>query len=166
VAELEAQSIAVDLAHMSLPGIEAILPVLRRPPALSHTGLIEVEGRRSRWRRYSAANRNVPAAVVAEVGSRGGIVGVVLASQLVGGDDLPAIERTVRAAVSAAGDEHVAIGSDMDGALRTVIDVEGLPALTSQLLESGLDPTVVAGVMGENAVRFLSASLPAAPPRS
>jgi microsomal dipeptidase-like Zn-dependent dipeptidase len=166
VAELEAQSIVVDLAHMSLSGIEATLGLTRRPPALSHTGLTDVANARSRWRRYSAANRNVPASVAAEVGRRGGIVGVVLASQLLGGDHVGAAVRTVRAAVDAAGAEHVAIGSDMDGALREVIDVEGLPALTSALLDGGLDRGIVAGVMGTNAARFLSATLPAGSPRS
>ena len=97
-----------------------------------------------------------------EVGRAGGLVGVVLATQLLGGNDLADAVRTIRATLAAAGDERVAIGSDMDGALRTVIDVEGLPALTSALLDSGIEPAVVAGLMGGNAVEFLRRGLPKA----
>jgi microsomal dipeptidase-like Zn-dependent dipeptidase len=88
-------------------------------------------------RRYSAATRNIPAALAGDLASQGGLIGVVLATKLVGGDDLAAAVRTVKAALAAAGDGHVALGSDMDGALREVIDAEGLPALTSALLDAG-----------------------------
>jgi membrane dipeptidase len=161
IAAVEAEGLMVDLAHMSMEGMKEALAVMRRPPLISHTGLTEVANERSRWRRYSAATRNVPASIAADVGRRGGLVGIVLASQLVGGNLLSDIVRTIRAAVEAAGAEHVAIGSDMDGALRTVIDVEGLPALTDVLLESGLPLSTVQRVMGANAIAFLKAALPA-----
>jgi microsomal dipeptidase-like Zn-dependent dipeptidase len=61
--------------------------------------------------------------------------------------------------VESAGEGSVAIGSDMDGALRTVIDARGLPALTDALLQAGLDRPVVEAVMGGNAVRLLSEAL-------
>jgi len=160
LAELEAQSILVDLAHMSVPGIDASVDVLHRPFVLSHTGLTDIAGRRSRWRRYSAATRNVPAAAAAEVGRAGGVVGVVLATQLLGGSDMGAGVRTIKATLAAAGEDHVAIGSDMDGALRELIDVEGLPALTSALLEAGLSQRTAAGVMGGNAAELLRRVLP------
>lgn len=167
IAELEAQAMVVDLAHMSAAGIHAALPLLRRPFLLSHTGIREVAGDRSAWRRYSAATRNVPAEVAAEVGRRGGLVGVALGTQLVGGTELDDVVKTVRAAMAAAGAENVAIGSDMDGALRTVIDVAGLPALTDALLDDGLDQSLVAGVVGRNAIRFLRSVLgPAGQSRS
>jgi len=162
IAELEAQTLVVDLAHMSAAGIEAALPLLRRPFTLSHTGLTDVAGRSSRWRRYSAATRNIPAAVATKVGAKGGVVGVVLATELLGGDDLADAVRMIKATLAAAGERNVAIGSDMDGALRETIDVLGLPALTSALLESGLAPNKVAAVMGGNAVELLRGALPTA----
>lgn len=161
IAELEAQAIVVDLAHMSLAGVEQALALLRRPFVLSHTGLTEIAGGRSRGRRYSPATRNVPASVAAAIGARGGLVGIVLSTQLVGGSTLAAAVRTIRLAVNSAGAEQVALGSDMDGALRMVVDAAGLPALTSALLDDGLPPAVVRGVMGSNAVRMLRSALPA-----
>lgn len=160
IAELEAQSIIVDLAHMSLAGIEAALPLLRRPFVLSHTGLVEAAGGRSRWRRYSAATRNIPASLAGEIGAAGGLVGITLSTQLLGGSTLAAAVRTIRLAIESAGADHVSIGSDMDGALRMVIDVEGLPALAGALLESGLSDAVIRGVLGSNAIGFVGESLP------
>ena len=161
IAELETQSMLVDLAHMSVAGIEATLPLLHRPFTLSHTGLTDIAGGRSRWRRYSPATRNVTAALAAKVARAGGLVGVVLATQLLGGDDLVDAVVMIKAVLSAAGDDRVAIGSDMDGALREVIDMAGLPALTSALFDGGLAPETVAKVMGGNAVALLTNALPA-----
>jgi membrane dipeptidase len=153
------EGVIVDLAHMSLAGIEQALPLMRGPFALSHTGLTELAGSRSRWRRYSPATRNVPSDVAAEVGRAGGLLGVVLATDLLGGSQMSHATATVERAVELAGPDNVAIGSDMDGALRMLIDVEGLPALTNSLLGAGLDRSVVAGVMGGNAVRLLRSVL-------
>jgi microsomal dipeptidase-like Zn-dependent dipeptidase len=160
ICELQAQSIVVDLAHMSIAGVDAALPLLKRPFLLSHTGLTDLAGGWSRWRRYSPANRNVPASLSAAEGATGGLVGVALSTQLLGGSTLAAAVRTFRAAVDAAGADNVAIGSDMDGALRMLIDVEGLPALAAALLDSGLPADSVSGIMGANAARFLRAALP------
>jgi microsomal dipeptidase-like Zn-dependent dipeptidase len=160
VAGLEAQSIVVDLSHMSVAGIESTLPLLKRPFALSHTGIRGAGTTRRRGvRRYGPSTRNVPAELVREVGQRNGLVGVVLSTQLLGGSTLGHAVGTFERAVEAAGLENVAVGSDMDGALRMVIDVEGLPALADAMLEAGMDAQAVASVMGANAARFLRASL-------
>jgi len=160
LAELEAQSIVVDLAHMSMAGIEQGMPSLRRPFVLSHTGLTDIAGGRSRWRRFSPATRNIPSTLAAEIGSPGGLVGIALSTQLLGGSTLDAAARTILLAVESAGADHVALGSDLDGALRMVIDIEGYPALVGALLESGLGRKSVEGVLGMNAARFLGSALP------
>jgi membrane dipeptidase len=159
VAEVEAQSIILDLAHMSLPGMDDALPLLRRPFVLSHTGLTELSGHRSRWRRYSPANRNIPASVARKIGRAGGLVGIALATELLGGSDLSHAVATIRLVAESAGETSVAIGSDMDGALRMVTDVAGLPALTDALLVSGLSQPTVEGVLGANAVHLLNNAL-------
>jgi len=149
IAVLEAQSIVVDLAHMSTAGVAEALPLLKRPFVLSHTGLTEC----------SDVRRNIPASLVAEVGAAGGLIGIMLATRLLGGSTLDAAVRTIRLAIDSAGPEHVALGSDMDGALRMLIDAEGLPALTTALLESGLRSETVADVMGANSARLLTDGL-------
>jgi microsomal dipeptidase-like Zn-dependent dipeptidase len=159
VAELEAQSIVVDLAHMSRRGVEDTLPLLKRPFVMSHTGLTELADSRSRWRRYAPATRNIPASLAGEIAAAGGLVGIVMSTQLLGGSTLDAAVRTISLAVESAGAEHVAIGSDMDGALKMLIDVEGYPALADALLASGMGPEVVSSVLGGNAIRLLRRTL-------
>ena len=161
IRELEANALIVDLAHMSVAGIEDVLPTLSGPFLLSHGAIRDESATRGRVRRYSAATRNVPAAVAKGVGARGGLFGVVLATQLLGGERLDDAVAMIRRALAAAGDANVALGSDMDGALRMLIDVEGLPALVDAMLASGLDESVVSGFVGANAVRFLLGALPA-----
>ena len=160
IAELEAQSVIVDLAHMSVAGIEDALPLLKHPFVLSHTGLTDVAGARSRWRRYSPATRNIPASLAVDIGAAGGLVGIVMSTRLLGGSTLDAAVRTIQLALDSAGEDHVAIGSDMDGALKMLIDVEGYPALTDALLAAGLPLASIEGFLGRNAVRFLGLTLP------
>lgn len=150
IAALEAQSIIVDLAHMSEAGISAALPLVHRPFVLSHTGLSEL----------SPISRNIPASLVAEVGAAGGLVGIMLSTRLLGGSTMDAAVRTYRLAIESAGVANMALGSDLDGALKMLIDVEGLPALADALLDSGLQPDAISGVFGTNAARLLSGALP------
>jgi microsomal dipeptidase-like Zn-dependent dipeptidase len=84
----------------------------------------------------------------------------MLSTRLLGGSTLAAAARTFSLAVESAGAHHVALGSDMDGALRMLIDVEGLPALAGALLAAGLGAPEVAAVLGGNAARLLRAALP------
>ncbi len=160
LAELEAQGIVVDLAHMSPAGIEDSIGLLHRPFVVSHTGVSAAGGvaRRS-IRRYSDRTRNVQFELAREISHRGGVVGVVLATQLLGDDTLAHATQMFRRTIDACGESNVALGSDMDGALRMAIDVEGLPALADALLDRGLSEVTVAGLLGGNAVRFLRASL-------
>ena len=161
LAALEEQSVIVDLAHMSLRGVRDSMAALTRPFVLSHTGLTDIARAPSRWRRYSAANRNIPASLASEIGQARGLVGIALSTQLLGGSTLDAAARTFTEAIESAGENNVALGSDMDGALKMLVDVEGLPDLASALLDSGLPASSVVGVMGGNAVRFLRRALPA-----
>jgi microsomal dipeptidase-like Zn-dependent dipeptidase len=160
IAELEAQSIIVDLAHMSVAGFRDVMPLLGRPFVVSHTGLRDESPRRARFRRYGAATRNIPDALAHDVAARGGLIGVVMATQLLGGSRLGHAVAMIRRAIDSCGDQNVALGSDMDGALRMVIDVEGLPALADALLTSGLSDDTVSRILGRNAIRFLRGGLP------
>jgi microsomal dipeptidase-like Zn-dependent dipeptidase len=155
IAELERAGVVVDLAHASVAAIREALPLLHRPFAVSHTGFTVIAGGRSRWRRYAPATRNLPDDVVREVGLAGGLIGVTLATDLVGGITMAAVVRSFAHAVELVGPERVALGSDFDGALRMPFDVTGLPALTGALLDAGFGREAVAGMMGGNALRLL-----------
>ncbi len=157
IAELERVGIVVDLAHMSSAGIRDTLPVLTRPFLLSPTGFRRLRGATSRipGRKFTPHDRNLGDDEARLVAEAGGVVGLTLSTLLLGGDDLDAVARTVNAALELCGPAKVAIGSDLDGALRMVCDVTGLPAITGRLSGGGLDRETVAGVMGGNALRVM-----------
>ena len=69
-----------------------------------------------------------------------------------------AIARSIVAAIELAGVDHVALGSDFDGAVRTPFDATGMPLLTEALLAEGLSDDDIGAVMGGNAVRLLLAA--------
>jgi microsomal dipeptidase-like Zn-dependent dipeptidase len=161
IAECQRLGVLVDLAHMSDAGIRDCLPLLRPPFVLSHTGFRELSGRTSRWRNYSPATRNVSLDLAREVASAGGVVGVTLSTLLLGAETLDAFGREVELALEACRPESVAIGSDMDGALRMLVDAGGFPLLTAELLRRGIARETVELVMGRNAMRVLREVLPA-----
>jgi microsomal dipeptidase-like Zn-dependent dipeptidase len=158
IAECERVGIVVDLAHMSSAGIRDTVPLLRRPFLLSHTGFRERWARASRWRRYSAATRNVSTDDARLVADAGGVVGVVLSTALLGGEDVATVVRTFEWAVETLGPQHVAIGSDFDGGLRAPFDARGMPVLSQGLIDAGLPLDCVAGVVGGNALRVLASA--------
>ncbi|MEO7117630.1 MAG: membrane dipeptidase [Candidatus Limnocylindrales bacterium] len=157
VGELERAGIVVDLAHMSEAGIRGVLPILTRPFVVSHTGLRRLSGGTSRIprRRFTPGNRNLSDSVARDVAQAGGVIGLTLSSRLLGGEDLDAIVRAVDAGLELAGPTGIALGSDLDGGLRAIVDIAGLPWVTERLLASGMDRPVVAGFLGGNALRVL-----------
>jgi microsomal dipeptidase-like Zn-dependent dipeptidase len=58
------------------------------------------------------------------------------------------------------GAEHVALGSDFDGAVTEPFDTTGLVEITEAMLEAGYSQAEIKGIMGENAMKFLAENLP------
>ena len=76
------------------------------------------------------------------------------------------VARTVRYVCNVVGPEHVALGSDSDGATTVPFDATGLPKITGALLEEGVTREKAALIMGQNALRFLEENLPETPGES
>ena len=72
------------------------------------------------------------------------------------------IARSIAHAVAVVGADHVALGSDLDGAVPVPFDAAGMGLLTGALLGQGLDETQIAAVMGGSAIRLLRETLPPA----
>jgi microsomal dipeptidase-like Zn-dependent dipeptidase len=158
IAELEGRGIIVDLAHVSSAGIRDALPLLTRPFLVSHTGLLALAGGRSRWRRYAPATRNVSSEDARLVAQAGGVIGLTLSTSLLGARTPAAFAQAVHRAAETVGLEHLAIGSDFDGGLETIVDAARLPALTQALLDSGFSREAAAAILGGNALRTLRAT--------
>lgn len=151
IPRLEAAAMLVDVAHASERAVDEMLGLATRPVVASHTGL----------RSAFDVPRNLPDEQVRAVARSGGVVGVGFWPGAVGGDDVTAIVRSIVRAIEIGGVDHVALGSDFDGAVQTPFDAAGLVQLTDGLLAAGLDDDGIAKVMGGNVVRLLAETLPA-----
>ena len=151
VSGLERRSMLLDLAHASEKAIDDALAIARRPVVVSHTG---VKGTCDNPRNLSDAH-------LRGVARTGGVVGIGFWETAVCGTGADAIARAVRHAVAVAGIEHVALGSDFDGAVSTPFDAAGLDTLTEALMAEGFGDADIARIMGANAIRVLQGSLPA-----
>jgi len=151
VQGLEQRAMLLDLAHASEKTLDDALAMARRPVVVSHTGV-----------RGTCDNpRNLSDAHLRGVAATGGVIGIGFWETAVCGTGPDAIARAIRHTASVAGVEHVALGSDFDGAVSTPFDAAGLAALTEALMTEGFGEAEIARIMGGNAMRVLQAGLPA-----
>jgi len=156
VRRMEARGMLVDVAHASAATIDDVLAMAQRPVVVSHTGL-----------RGACDNaRNLTDAQARGIAETGGVVGVGFWPTACGGGDVAAIVRSIRYAIGVAGIEHVALGSDFDGAVPEPFDATGLVLLTEALLDAGFSDDEIANVMGGNVRRLLGDVLPESSPGS
>ncbi len=150
VARMEAKKMVIDLAHASPATLDDVLKIATRPVVVSHTGV----------RGTCDNQRNLKDAQLAAISANGGVIGIGVWETAVCGGDAHAVARAIAHAINVAGFEHVALGSDFDGAVTAPFDVAGLPQVTQALLDLGLDQTAIEGVMGGNVRRLLKRVLP------
>jgi microsomal dipeptidase-like Zn-dependent dipeptidase len=148
--EMESRHLIVDLAHASHDTIRDVLALATRPVIVSHGGL----------RGACENNRNLTDDEARGVAKTDGLIGIGYWPVAVCGDDAAAIARAIVYGVKLVGVEHIALGSDFDGAVQTPFDVSGVAQVTDALLAAGLDENQVARVMGENAIELLRRTLP------
>jgi membrane dipeptidase len=153
VRGLEQRSMLLDLAHASEKTLDDALALAARPVVVSHTGV-----------KATCDNpRNLSDAHLRGVARTGGVIGIGFWETAVCGREPSAIARAIRHAVTVAGIEHVALGSDFDGAVSTPFDASGLASLTEALMAEGFGEAEIARIMGANAIRVLLEALPAGP---
>lgn len=149
--ELERRGILVDLAHASGPTIDDVLALATRPVVVSHTGV----------RATCESPRNLSDDQLRRIAATGGVIGIGYWDGALCDDISPdGIARAIRHAVDVAGIDHVALGSDFDGATRTRFDAAGLAQVTAALARAGFADGQVAAIAGGNALRVLRAGLP------
>ena len=150
VRRIDELGMIVDLAHASTRLIGDVLEATARPVLVSHTG---VKG-------TCDTPRNLSDEEVRWIASAGGVIGIGYWKMAVCGTDPAAIARAAGHVAGLVGVDHVALGSDFDGAVRTPFDAAGMAHLTQALLEAGFEDGDVAKIMGGNAFRLLSRWLP------
>lgn len=150
IKRMEAKRMIVDVAHASSKTIDDVLAVATRPVVVSHTG---VKG-------TCDNNRNLSDDQLKRIAGTGGVIGIGYWDTAVCGSDAKAIARAIRYAVNIAGVEHVALGSDYDGAIPAPFDTTGLVQITDALIAEGFSEEEVAMIMGRNTLKLLSEVLP------
>jgi membrane dipeptidase len=150
VARLEARGMLIDLAHASKPLIDDVLVMAKRPVLVSHTGVAGT----------CPGPRNLSDEHLKRIAATGGVVGIGYWDGAVCDAAVPSIVRAIRYAVDKVGVDHVALGSDFNGATRTPFDVTGLPQLTQGLLLAGFSSSDIQAIMGGNVQRLLLSALP------
>jgi membrane dipeptidase len=150
VQKMVEKHMIIDLAHASPQVVRDTLAMVDVPVVVSHTGI------------YSLCqhHRNIPDDLIKTIADRGGMIGIGFWDEVTCDATPKGIAASIVAAIRLAGEDHVALGSDFDGAVETTFDVSELPALTQALIDAGLDEPVIAKVMGSNMVRFLGQALP------
>jgi len=150
VKRMEAKKMVIDLAHASPATIDDVLKLATRPVVVSHTGV----------RGTCDNQRNLSDAQLAAISDHGGVIGIGVWDTAVCGADARAIAKAIEHAINVAGWEHVALGSDFDGAVTAPFDATGFPQITQAMLDLGMDETKIEGVLGGNVRRLLKAVLP------
>jgi len=146
--------IAVDLSHLNEAGFWDVARLDGAPLIASHSGVHAL----------CASTRNLTDAQLDAIAASGGLVGIVFAAPFIradGADDpdtpLATIVAHVRYAVDRIGIEHVALGSDFDGATvpDELGDVAGLPRLLDALAAAGFTEDEVRAIAWDNWRRVL-----------
>lgn len=139
----------LDVAHASPAMLPGLLSNPRTRPFCSHAG---VQGATPHW-------RNLSDGVCRAIADRGGVVGIIMAPQFIGGRSMTNFVRHVQHAVQVMGEDGVGFGSDFDGMIplpKGMRDVRDLPKLTQAMVDAGMPVRVVEKVVGENYRRFFS----------
>lgn len=149
VRRMEELGIIVDVAHASPRMVADVLDMATRPIVVSHGG---VQG-------TCPGPRNLSDEQVRRIGQNGGLIGIGYWDAAVCEVSPAGIARAVRHVAEVAGIEHVALGSDFDGAVQPPFDTSGLAHVTQGLIAAGFNEEEIRLVMGENALRVLRSAL-------
>jgi membrane dipeptidase len=148
--------ILVDLSHMNEAGFWDVARMEPGPLVASHSGAHAL----------CAASRNLTDDQLDAIKGSGGLVGIVFAVVFLRPDfaddpdaPLALVAEHARYVADRIGVEHVALGSDFDGATvpAGLGDVAGLPKLLAALREAGFDEEELAAICWHNWRRVLAA---------
>lgn len=150
VERMQQRGMFIDLAHASARTIDDVLARASRPIFVSHTG---VKG-------TCDNNRNLSDDQLKRIALTGGVVGIGFWDTATCGTDAKAIAKAIRYTVNLIGVDHVALGSDYDGAITAPFDTTGVVQITDALLQEGFSEAEIKKIMGENVIRTLQFFLP------
>ena len=153
VTRMEQRGIIVDLAHTSPQMKRDVLAIAKRPVVVSHGGVAAT----------CPGPRNLTDNELRAISANGGLVGIGYWDAAVCQLTVDAIVKAMKHAADIMGVQHVALGSDFDGATTEPWDTRALGLITEGLLKAGFSVDDVRRIMGGNVLAFLEQQLPPAP---
>ncbi len=142
--------VIIDVAHASPSMVRDVLAASARPVILSHGGL----------KGACDTARNLDDELMLDIAAGGGLIGIGYWDAAVCDITPAGIVKSIRYAIDLLGVDHVALGSDYDGATAVRIDTSELAILTAEMLAAGFSEHEIRRVMGENVRDFLLSELP------
>jgi microsomal dipeptidase-like Zn-dependent dipeptidase len=142
--------IIIDIAHASPQMVEDVLALSSTPVILSHGGVKGV----------CDTPRNLDDSLMMKIASKGGLIGIGFWDAAVCDETPQGVVKAIRYAIDLMGVEHVALGSDYDGATAVLFNSGDLAVLTDAMLQANFTEQEIRLVMGENVKRFLLENLP------
>jgi membrane dipeptidase len=148
--------VMVDVSHLNEAGFWDVAKLDLGPVVASHSGVHAI----------AAASRNLTDAQLDAIGSSDGLVGIVFACPFLRSDfaddpdtPLELIVEHARYVAERIGVEHVALGSDFDGATipAPIGDVSGMPRLLDALAGGGFGAAEIEAIAWDNWRRVLAA---------
>jgi membrane dipeptidase len=151
--------IVIDLAHINEQGFWDVANLTDAPLVVGHAGVHAL----------CPSTRNLTDAQIDAVGQSGGVIGIIFEPTNTRSDGKPVpdtptplteIVRHISYVVERIGVDHVAFGSDFDGAEmpEDLRDVTGLPRLLQALQDQGYDDRVLEKIAYKNWFRVLQAT--------
>lgn len=149
VKRMESKGMIIDIAHLSHTGVAEVLAMATRPVVSSHGGV----------QATCKVNRNLTDEEVRGVAKTGGVIGIGYWDGALCDTSPRAAAKAMKHVRDLVGIEHVALGSDYDGATTVRFDTSQLVQVTQALMDEGFTPAEIRAVMGENALRVIRAGL-------
>ena len=140
----------IDIAHSSPTMVREVIAMSERPLLLTHGGM----------KGHCDTARNLDDELMVEFAQHGGLLGVGFWDAAVCDVSPAGVVEAIRYAINSLGIEHVALGSDYDGATAVMFDVSEIAVLTEEMLRQGFTEEEIRLVMGGNVQRFLMQNLP------
>ncbi len=149
VRRMEAKGMIIDIAHLSHKGVAEVLAMATRPVVSSHGGV----------QATCKVNRNLTDDEVRGVAKTGGVIGIGYWDGALCDTSPRAAAKAMKHVRDLVGIQHVALGSDYDGATTVRFDTSKLVQVTQALMDEGFTAAEIRAVMGENALRVIRAGL-------